>query len=85
MMKQLLVAGTFVLAVMASAGVAQAEEVRVVDANGVPLSWDSQEACQTDGPNIALASPEEDAQYPYFVCRAGDDGLWYLFNSDTQG
>jgi len=84
-MKKLLVAGTFVLATMASAGVAQAEEVRIVDASGTPLTWATQEACQADGPNVALANPEEDAQYPYFICRAGDDGLWYLFNSDTQG
>lgn len=37
-MKKLLVAGTFVLATLASAGVAQAEEVRVVDAEGAPLT-----------------------------------------------
>jgi hypothetical protein len=85
MMKKLLVAGTFVLATMASAGVAQAEEVRVVDGGGVPLTWATEADCQTDGPNVALANPEEDAQYPYFICRVGDDGLWYLFNTDTQG
>ena len=83
-MKKLFIAGAFVIAAFAGSAVANAEEVRLVGPDGVPLTWDSQEACQTDGPNVALSNPEEDAKYPYFICRQGDDGLWYLFNSDTQ-
>ncbi len=84
MMKKLLIAGAFVLGSIAGTGVANAEEVRVVDAAGTPVTFMTQEACMADGPQIALANPEEDAKYPYFLCREGDDGLWYLFNSDTQ-
>ncbi|MDA2893784.1 hypothetical protein PDG61_22920 [Mycolicibacterium sp. BiH015] len=83
-MKKLLIGGAFVAAAIAGSGIANAEEVRVVDANGAPVTFVTQEACMADGPNIALANPEEDAAYPYFLCRQGDDGLWYLFNSDTQ-
>ncbi|BBY76306.1 hypothetical protein MPRF_32050 [Mycolicibacterium parafortuitum] len=84
MMKKLLFAAACVAGAIAGAGVANAEEVRVVDANGTPVTFQTQDACLADGPHIALSNPEEDAQYPYFLCREGEDGLWYLFNSDTQ-
>lgn len=66
--------------VFLTAGIAYAEDV-VVGSGGVPIPYTTEKACISDGPDTHLEVNDE--AYPYWYCQQGDDGSWYLHNTDT--
>lgn len=83
-MKKVLFAAALALGGLAGAsGVAHATDFVGTDDFGVPWSWPTQGACMADGPDMHLDNVHEDAVYKFWYCEQGDDGLWYLYNTDT--
>lgn len=56
-------------------GVAHADDV-VVEGK-----YSTEKACMVDGPDTHLESNDE--AYRYWYCDQGDDGFWYLHNTDA--
>jgi hypothetical protein len=83
-LKRFAAAGALALgAVLATAGVAHADDVVVRDANGNPWSWPTEASCIKDGPDQHLQNTDDDAFLKYWYCVQHDDGLWYLHNTDS--
>ncbi|MDA4106705.1 hypothetical protein [Mycolicibacterium holsaticum] len=82
-MKKLLTAGTLVLGTVTGTAVAYADDIVLGDENGVAWSWATEADCMRDGPDMALDNAADEARYRYWYCSIGDDGLWYLHNTDT--
>jgi hypothetical protein len=84
MKKSVFIAAAVVLGLANAAGIAHATDIILVNPdNGLPWSWSTQAECQADGPALRLEDFHEDAVYKWWFCSAGDDGLWYLHNTDT--
>ncbi|MEZ0052628.1 hypothetical protein ABIA30_003650 [Mycobacterium sp. MAA66] len=82
MMKNLIAAAMMAggTLVASSPGVAQADDVAVVGADGVDEYYFTQEECAADGPKVRLQ--EQDQRWPYWFCTQEADGKWYLWNTD---
>ncbi|MCA4756167.1 hypothetical protein [Mycolicibacterium fortuitum] len=84
MLNKLAAVGALTLgAVLATSGVAQADDVVVRDDNGIPWSWPTEASCIKDGPDQHLQNSDDDAFLKYWYCLKHDDGLWYLHNTDS--
>ncbi|QRY46704.1 hypothetical protein JVX93_07720 [Mycolicibacterium boenickei] len=83
MLKRFAAAALALGAVLATAGVAHADDMVVRDANGIPWSWPTEASCIKDGPDQHLQNTDDDAFLKYWYCVQHDDGLWYLHNTDS--
>ncbi|NOQ99122.1 hypothetical protein HGK72_03550 [Mycolicibacterium fortuitum] len=84
MLNKLAAVGALTLgAVLATSGVAHADDVVVRDDNGIPWSWPTEASCIKDGPDQHLQNSDDDAFLKYWYCLKHDDGLWYLHNTDS--
>jgi hypothetical protein len=62
-------------------GVAHADDVRVVGADGVEEYYYNEADCLADGPDVHVQVNDE--QYSNFYCKVGDFGHWYLYFTDN--
>ncbi|MET4427213.1 MULTISPECIES: hypothetical protein [unclassified Mycolicibacterium] len=82
MLKKIVATGALALsAALANATVAYADDVLVVGADGVEEFYYTEADCAADGPDVHLQV--NDREYPYWFCKQGEHGHWYLWNSDT--
>lgn len=86
MLKRFAAAGALALgAMLATGGVAHADDILVVGYDGVEEYYNTEAECREDGPTVRLQI--NDRAYPYWYCRIGDDRgdtvHWYLWNSDN--
>lgn len=82
-MKILFTAAALVFGALSGTAIAHADDIVLSDPNGVLWSWPTEASCMRDGPDMALDNAADEARYRYWYCAPGDDGLWYLHNTDT--
>jgi hypothetical protein len=79
-MKKTLIGAVLAVTVMggsiSATAVAHADDVKVTN-----FKYATEEACEADAPNVQLT--HNDAKYPYWYCKQGGNGYWYIWNSTT--